>query len=68
MKIVDYLFGGFEDQHSYDREEAEYAKRLLKDNNGSSEIDGISRRDVEKLVYAKRALCIQNYLRYHNKD
>lgn len=57
MKIIKNLFNGFEEQSYYEREEGLFAKRQLKDNT-SNEIDGISRRDVEKLVYAKRALCL----------
>lgn len=37
-------------------------------DNGSNEIDGISRRDIERLVYAKRALCLQYYMKYHGRE
>lgn len=57
LKIVDYLFKDFEEQQFYEREEVEYVKRILKDNS-ANEIEGVSRRDVEKMVYAKRALCL----------
>ena len=57
LKLVDYIFKDFEDQRHFEREESEYARRLLKDNTGN-EIEGISRRDVERLVYAKRATCL----------
>jgi hypothetical protein len=43
-----------------------FAKRLLKDNT-SNDIDGISRRDVEKLVYQKRVQIMMNYIRYQHK-
>ena len=48
---------------SFEREEVEYAKRNLKDSNGAN-LDGIPRKDIEKLVYAKRALILQQYTRF----
>ena len=67
LKVIAHIFKDFEDQSFYEREEAEFARRLLKDNSGSK-IDGISRKDTEKLVYARRATCLQYYLRYQNKE
>jgi hypothetical protein len=61
--VISYIFKDFEDQSFYEREEGEFAKKILKDNSGVK-IDGISRKDTEKLVYARRATCLQYYLRY----
>jgi hypothetical protein len=49
----------------YERDEASFARRLYRDNSGESnknEIEGIPRRDVEKLVYLKRAICHLYYI------
>ena len=67
LKIITLLFSSFEEQAYYEREEAEFAKRLLKDNSGN-EIDGVGRRDVEKLVYLKRIGCVQRYMQFSNKN
>jgi hypothetical protein len=56
--VISYIFKDFEDQSFYEREEGEFAKKILKDNSGVK-IDGISRKDTEKLVYARRATCLQ---------
>ncbi len=63
LKVIDSLFKDFEDQTHFEREEVEYAKRNLKDSNGAN-LDGIPRKDIEKLVYAKRALILQQYTRF----
>lgn len=50
LKIISFIFNNFEEQSHYEKEEALYARRILKDNTGA-EIDGIPRKDVERLVY-----------------
>lgn len=40
---------------------------MLKENS-NSEIDGIPRKDVERLVYSKRATIITSYKTYSNKE
>jgi hypothetical protein len=52
----------------YDKDEVEWTKRIFKDNPGTAEVDGIQRKEVEKMVYAKRALILQNYNRFENKN
>jgi hypothetical protein len=60
LKIINYLFYDFDQQNTYEKEEAEYAYRALKDSS-SNNIDGVPRKEIEKLVYAKRALIMQKY-------
>lgn len=50
LKIVRFIFNNFEEQNHYEKEEALYAKRVLKDNT-TAEIDSIPRKDIERLVY-----------------
>jgi len=41
----------------YEKEEAEYAKRLLRENT-SGDIEGVPRKEIERLVYGRRAAII----------
>lgn len=50
LKIISFIFNNFEEQSHYEKEEALYARRVLKDNI-ATEVDGIPRKDVERLVY-----------------
>ncbi|CDW71537.1 UNKNOWN [Stylonychia lemnae] len=67
LKVIEYIFSNFQEVKDIDREEVEYVKRQLRENT-SGDIDGISRRDAEKLVYARRAICLSGYKKYHNRE
>jgi hypothetical protein len=57
LRLFEALLYSFDDMNSFEREEAAYVRRVLKESPGSNtDIEGVPRREVEKLVYAKRAL------------
>jgi hypothetical protein len=68
LKVVDALFGNFEDQQHHERSETESVKRAIKDSGSSSNIDSIPKKETERLVYARKALCLQTYIRYSGKE
>ena len=57
-------FSEFESYNQYNMEEAQYAKRVLKDES-SKELNGISRKQVENQVYLYRSQVHQKYIECH---
>jgi hypothetical protein len=50
LKILHTYYSEFENYNSYNMEEANYCKRMLKDNS-SKEINTINRKQIERQVY-----------------
>ena len=53
LKLIIMYFSEFESYNQYNMEEAQWTKRVLKDE-GSKEINGISRKNIEGQVYLYR--------------
>ena len=68
LRLVKTIFQDFDDQRHHEKSETESVKRAIKDSGTNANIDGIPRKETERLVYARRALCLQSYQRYTGKE
>ena len=66
LKILMIYFSEFESYNEYNMEEAQYAKRVLKDDQ-SKELNGINRKQVESQVYLYRGQVHQKYIECHSR-
>jgi len=64
LKVLMMYFSEFESYNQYNMEEAQYAKRMLKDEQ-SRELNGINRKQMESQVYLYRSQVHQKYIECH---